>query len=355
MRRLVFALAISLAAAPAVWAASDQETAQQIADALKTSGRMKGYSIGIKYKDGTARLEGTVRSQEQLEAALEIVERSPDVKRVINNLTVSALPAGPSAPNAPANPPVQAAVQPAVQQAAAQPSTAMHQATGGAVRGLTSIFRRASSPSPATNPASHAQASALIPAQVQPTPAQAAPQPTAGPASPSAAAAVRTPAQGGPVPVQPVAAAGPQVAAQAQMRPMMPLYQVGQAMPPQGYGQARPIGYPSNLRAMSANYQHVGTAPVPEYVAHTGVGVAPAVYDQPHLPAYSWPSYAPHPNYAALTYPKQYSPTAWPYIGPFYPYPQVPLGWRKVTLEWDDGWWFLNFADDRRHCGHLMY
>ena len=25
-----------------------------------------------------------------------------------------------------------------------------------------------------------------------------------------------------------------------------------------------------------------------------------------------------------------------PYIGPFYPYPQVPLGWRKVQLEWDD-------------------
>ena len=63
------------------------------------------------------------------------------------------------------------------------------------------------------------------------------------------------------------------------------------------------------------------------------------------MPGYAWPSYAAYPNYAALTYPKQYSPTAWPYIGPFYPYPQVPLGWRKVTLEWDDGWWFLDFKD----------
>ncbi len=44
-----------------------------------------------------------------------------------------------------------------------------------------------------------------------------------------------------------------------------------------------------------------------------------------------------------VTYPHQYSPTAWPYIGPFYPYPQVPLGWRKVMLEWDDGWWQLDF------------
>jgi len=74
-------------------------------------------------------------------------------------------------------------------------------------------------------------------------------------------------------------------------------------------------------------------------------GAAPARYDQPNMPNYAWPSYAPYPNYAAVTYPKQYSPTAWPYIGPFYPYPQVPLGWRKVTLEWHDGWWTLDFDD----------
>lgn len=70
-----------------------------------------------------------------------------------------------------------------------------------------------------------------------------------------------------------------------------------------------------------------------------------AQHDNPQLPGYAWPAYAAHPNYAGVTYPKSYSPTAWPYIGPFYPYPQVPLGWRKVTLEWDDGWWQLDFAD----------
>jgi hypothetical protein len=84
----------------------------------------------------------------------------------------------------------------------------------------------------------------------------------------------------------------------------------------------------------------------------TGVGTAPAPvrYDQPAMPNYAWPSYAAYPNYAALTYPKQYSPTAWPYIGPFYPYPQVPLGWRKVTLQWSDGWWFLDFKDEPKCC-----
>ncbi|MGD9719768.1 MAG: BON domain-containing protein [Pirellulales bacterium] len=74
-------------------------------------------------------------------------------------------------------------------------------------------------------------------------------------------------------------------------------------------------------------------------------GTPPPAYDNPHMPNYAWPSYAASPNYAALTYPKQYSATAFPFIGPFYPYPQVPLGWRKVSLEWDDGWWFLDFHD----------
>jgi hypothetical protein len=33
------------------------------------------------------------------------------------------------------------------------------------------------------------------------------------------------------------------------------------------------------------------------------------------------------------------------FLGPFYPYPQVPLAWRQVKQEWDDGWWFLDFND----------
>ncbi|MCA9041813.1 MAG: BON domain-containing protein [Planctomycetaceae bacterium] len=68
-----------------------------------------------------------------------------------------------------------------------------------------------------------------------------------------------------------------------------------------------------------------------------------AVYNGTNLPNYAWPAQAAHPNYAAIQYPKEYSASAWPYIGPFYPYPQVPLGWREVSLEWDDGYWKLDF------------
>jgi hypothetical protein len=72
---------------------------------------------------------------------------------------------------------------------------------------------------------------------------------------------------------------------------------------------------------------------------------ATARYDQPNLPNYAWPTYAANPNYAQVAYPRNYSPQSAPYIGPFYPYPQVPLGWRKVTMEWHDGWWWLDFDD----------
>jgi hypothetical protein len=104
---------------------------------------------------------------------------------------------------------------------------------------------------------------------------------------------------------------------------------------PMSFAQAQPIRYDS--------MQPLGT-PRPMHMQSAGYGTAPARYDHPNLPGYAWTSYSPYPNYGSLTYPKQYSPTAWPYIGPFYPYPQVPLGWRKVSLEWDDGWWMLDFS-----------
>jgi hypothetical protein len=104
------------------------------------------------------------------------------------------------------------------------------------------------------------------------------------------------------------------------------------------------------IQAMPVQNSGVPGAPRPMYSAGTQGGVAPVRYDQPSMPNYAWPSYAAYPNYAAVTYPRQYSPTAWPYIGPFYPYPQVPLGWRKVTMEWKDGWWFLDFKDEPASC-----
>jgi hypothetical protein len=115
----------------------------------------------------------------------------------------------------------------------------------------------------------------------------------------------------------------------------------------QGNVQAAAYAQPTQY-CPDGGYADGGMAPTGQAYA-PGAGSAGVSYDNPQLPGYAWPSYAASPNYAALTYPQQYSASAWPYIGPFYPYPQVPLGWRKVTLEWDDGWWFLDFKDCK-HC-----
>ena len=104
-----------------------------------------------------------------------------------------------------------------------------------------------------------------------------------------------------------------------------------------------PLGTPIGMSQQQVQAMQT-SAPMPMPMAQMGPdgGMAGG---SPNMPGYAWPGYAAHPNYAAVTYPTQYSPSAWPYIGPFYPYPQVPLGWRKVQLEWDDGWWYLDFKD----------
>jgi osmotically-inducible protein OsmY len=61
----------------------------------------------------------------------------------------------------------------------------------------------------------------------------------------------------------------------------------------------------------------------------------------PPLPPNAWPTYAPYNNLSRVAYPTAYPYNAFPFIGPYYPFPKVPLGWRKVTLEWEDGHWWL--------------
>ena len=63
------------------------------------------------------------------------------------------------------------------------------------------------------------------------------------------------------------------------------------------------------------------------------------------MPPFAWPSYSPYPNFSRVAVPEAYPYNAWPYIGPVYPFPKVPLGWRSVKLEFEDGyWWFSRVA-----------
>ncbi len=84
-----------------------------------------------------------------------------------------------------------------------------------------------------------------------------------------------------------------------------------------------------------------GAGPQDPVPLNGGVMMGPLDPAGPKLPPYAWPTYAPYNNYSRVAYPSAYPYNAFPYIGPFYPFPKVPLGWRKVVLEWDDGHWFL--------------
>ncbi len=61
----------------------------------------------------------------------------------------------------------------------------------------------------------------------------------------------------------------------------------------------------------------------------------------PPLPNHAWPTYAPQGNLSRVAYPTAYPTNAFPFIGPYYPFPKVPLGWRSVTMSYEDGHWWL--------------
>jgi BON domain len=84
---------------------------------------------------------------------------------------------------------------------------------------------------------------------------------------------------------------------------------------------------------------------------------APAPYqlNPPRMPPYSWPTYAPYNNYSRVGYPLAYPYNSFPFIGPVYPFPKVPLGWRSVRLEWDDGFWWYSKTATRWDWWKLRY
>ncbi|HEX4149109.1 MAG TPA: BON domain-containing protein [Pirellulales bacterium] len=383
MQRMIRGLAIVAIAAlwPAMAAAADQEASQRIAAALRSSGQFVDYSIGVKFDNGNAWLLGRVASEQQRQLAISMVQQMDGVTSVVDKLEIKSSRqaaaakcdtgvrfAGSQACVCPpasrlaavqtaATQPVAAqpvAVQPvAVQPVAAQPAAA--QTAGATESSLT-----ADSYNDPGDPLAKAQAVRFAPSKSR----RFAPEPNYNLAA-GQAATTRPPASR--------ATASNAVALAAQQGRVRQVSQeVEFASEPQPSAAPGPI---SNSRSRPGSYRLAGPAPTNGQVIPagfnsartTGPNYGPAMgggcvggpcvggncavppYEQPRMPCYAWPSYAAYPNYAAVTYPRQYSPTAWPYIGPFYPYPQVPLGWRKVCLEWDDGWWWLDFYDNHRH------
>jgi hypothetical protein len=295
--------------APCIGWADDQQLSQQIADGLTT--RLKNYSVGVRAQDGTVWLNGSVSNQSQMAAAIETAQKTPGVERVVNNLSIGRPAAGAQSDNR------SNLRQPVVQASMELPEHAQQQLSMAGPMGDGDdepAQVRANRSSQAADQA------ARNPGYYADPPAVGGPATNAGYAPRNMAASQAPP---------------------AMMRPMGQQSPLPLAMNGGPYHQsAMQNGGPNGPGEMIGAPQPLPSA------GPMGPGApAPYHFDHPQMPGYAWPSYAAYPNYAAVTYPKQYSPTAWPYIGPFYPYPQVPLGWRKVTLEWENGWWFLDFKD----------
>lgn len=316
MRRIILSFSVVLGCllAPALSMADDSAIADQIIsqlDSQKEAGNLRGFNLSMKVTEGTVILDGNVASQQQQSTVIDIARRIPGVVRVVTAIEVRPTDSSATVTN------------PA-------PSQAEQSSTQSIWGGMTSAVSQVLLGQPGAN----AQPDV---ARTDESPADSR---LAYRESPTLTAPVQT-AQ--PAPVQVVRSAPVQIARSAPAQTNRPGLVPTTSVRPLQVAQVPAT--PNWSTGRVGTPVPIGSGAAPAYVPGTGQGVQPAAYDHPSMPGYAWPSYASHPNYAAVTYPQQYSPAAWPYIGPFYPYPQVPLGWRKVTLEWDDGWWFLDFKD----------
>jgi osmotically-inducible protein OsmY len=325
--------------------ARNQAKADEVASALR-SGSVQGSEIEIEVKDGVAILSGKVHEASQRANAQQLAASVPGIREVENNLRY--VPAGGQIERA-------AATRPA------DPRQGRVTQAGGAEPGESSRpIQRVSAEVPAgqDNTAMANQvASSLsqvglvgydIEIRVNNGVATLAGEvATVGQRQAAGAAAQQTPGirsvnnqlkVSGPITQTAFNGEAMGYPGSPQMMQMQ-----GQGMPPQLMGPGMPP------QMMQTGYMQPGMQPGmdPGMMNPSAMGYAPTSFNNPHLPSHAWPSYAQYPNSAAVSYPTQYSASAWPYIGPFYPYPQVPMGWREVSLEWDDGQWNLNFNKEK--------
>lgn len=320
----------------------------------KDRGRLKGFSLDLEVLDGVATLTGKVATQGQLDLVLDVVRRVPGVKQVVNGLIVISTQVATGDISSEVIAEIQAlkdnaeikdfGVDVQVNEGivwlsgyvASESQRQLILETASFVPGVTKVVNDLEISSPArTIPVSERRTTRRAPTPPSDEEAFNAPRPYAshdGPIGSAVAASVSIP--------QPSVPAPRLTQRSAPSRPAPAQYSYAG-------GQQTPLAF---APARAANHQSIVGGeisphgdPVPISAAMAGGGFGAAKFDHPQMPNYAWPSYAAYPNYGAVTYPKQYSPMAWPYIGPFYPYPQVPLGWRKATLEWKDGWWQLDF------------
>ncbi len=351
MRRFFLGMAIAslTAGAPLTAFGGDREIADAIVSTLKqkqADGALKGFDIDLSVEDGKVVIGGTVANQAQLDSVLSVASKTAGVKVVENKASVREQT--PAAPASDLNTYSKNAVMPASANETAEDSPAF----------LPEPNRMATESQPVVSPVDAGITSEILgrlgSAQKNGHLRNFEIDISTVGGEVWARGVVATPEQKQLVLKTAQLTPGVRkviddVSVAGRVRQASSEIATPSSMPVVGSGAPRAFA-PSALMNGTLNpspnpSQSYGgpSAPVPMQ-GGPGYGGGTPRYDQPNMPGYAWPSYAAYPNYSAVTYPKQYSASAWPYIGPFYPYPQVPLGWRKVALEWDDGLWYLDFT-----------
>ena len=331
MQKMVVSLAIMFAIlVPATsFAQGQKEINQQVAQAIadKLSDKYPEYTINVRYNGGVATLTGELYTAEQVNDAAAYVQSLPGVNKVINNLKIvqmrTQIQAMPNSTRLGNNVIQQPVSQTPDVSNEALPTPAVTQSAPIAAQSTPGTIAQVSGQMQGVTDFSQQQAPVRVPV----APAVAAPAPTLAPAPnfPKAATPLTT------TMAQASYVDAPQDPDTMDFTTSQMLSAPVAAPVTITTGSMQPVSSSSNFSGM----------PMP-----MGAQVPTAGrYDQPNVPNYDWPSYAAPNNYAEVAYPKLYCPQAAPYIGPFYPYPQVPMGWRKVTLEWHDGYWWLDFDD----------
>ena len=273
---------------------TNQQTANAIANALRAA-RLSGYDMDIEFNDGVASVVGKISTVKQKETVTQVVSQVPGVQRVDNQLELLSISRNPFARSLGGSKDNQ------------QMAQDIAQALGrGNFQGYDIEIR-------------YQDGTALLSGVVQSPEEQA--KATYLVQQVKGVKVVNNQLR---IPGRPAGPAGNVVP-------------VNHVMPVQEMAMQQGMGAPGGVPMQQAGM------PGPPTYGHPGSGATHQVYNMPQLPEYAWPSYASYPNSAQISYPEQYSASAWPYIGPFYPYPQIPLGWRQAQLEWDDGYWSLNF------------
>lgn len=332
----------------------NQEIANDVADALRAAG-LQGKDIEIEVRGGVCAIKGQIADSQQKAATTRIISGIHGVEIVDNQLTLietagapRAMPHEPAVQQAAFSGPVDHHVQ-QVSNSVEQPAMANQEVAqqiadavaGAGLRGYEIEIRYKQGVASLIGDVGSRREAAIAEQAAQQVPGvnHVLNKLTIDgqPATPQLPQSM----QGNPGQMPPQYAAQMQQQAYAEQMQQRQAYPSGFQTPQQGYPQGYPGGQSpqmmpaSQTQAMPAVLGQQAGAPM-QQAGHM-------IYNRPSMPEYAWPSYASYDNYAQVTYPSAYDASAWPYIGPFYPYPQVPMGWRDAKLEWDDGHWQLKF------------